>query len=109
MLIFDYRKIGNNLLRLRKKAGMTQAELAETAGMSDRTYADIERGNVNMRVETLLRICRALGVSPNDVLTEDSASDSEAETKMWEILQNCSKKEKKTAVKLLEVYLSSVQ
>ena len=52
--------IADKIKMLREKRGMTQAELAEKAGLSDRTYADIERGNVNMRIETLLRICDAL-------------------------------------------------
>ena len=44
------RIIGNRILELRKRAGYTQAELTERAGLADRTYADIERGNVNMRI-----------------------------------------------------------
>ena len=47
MLIFDLHTIGNRLLMIRKRMGMTQAEVAEAAGLSDRTYADIERGTVN--------------------------------------------------------------
>ena len=54
MLLFDLCAIGNKLLSFRKKRGMPQAEVAEAAGLSDRTYADIERGTVNMRIETLL-------------------------------------------------------
>ena len=42
------------------RLGLTQMEVAEAAGLSDRTYADIERGTVNMQVETVLRICKAL-------------------------------------------------
>ena len=38
MLIFDLRTIGNKLLTIRKRMGMTQAEVAEAAGLSDRTY-----------------------------------------------------------------------
>ena len=41
MLLFDFRAIGNKLLAIRKRLGMTQAEVAEAAGLSDRTYADI--------------------------------------------------------------------
>ena len=52
MLVFDFRTIGNKLLSIRKKAGLTQSEVAEKANLSDRTYADIERGTVNMRMET---------------------------------------------------------
>ena len=43
MLIHNTRDIGGKLLSIRKKAGLTQSELAEKAGLSDRTYADIER------------------------------------------------------------------
>lgn len=38
MLIFDLNTIGNKLLAIRKRAGLTQAEVAEAAGLSDRTY-----------------------------------------------------------------------
>ena len=40
MLVFDFRAIGNKLLAIRKKAGMTQNEVAEAANLSDRTYAE---------------------------------------------------------------------
>lgn len=36
MLISDLRVIGNNLLAVRKKLGMTQMEVAEAAGLADR-------------------------------------------------------------------------
>lgn len=74
MLIFDLRTIGNKLLTIRKRMGMTQAEVAEAAGLSDRTYADIERGSVNMRTETILRICDVLHITPDEVLTEENTS-----------------------------------
>ena len=43
MLLFDFHQIGNKLHDIRKKAGLTQSEVADAAGLSDRTYADIER------------------------------------------------------------------
>ena len=74
MLVFDLRSIGNKLLLIRKRMGMTQAEVAEAAGLSDRTYADIERGTVNMRAETILRICKVLHITPDQILTEEANS-----------------------------------
>ena len=71
MIISDFHVIGNKLLQFRKKVHLTQIEVAELAGLSDRTYADIERGNVNMRLDTLLRICSVLHITPNDILTEE--------------------------------------
>jgi len=108
MLIFDTRKIGNNLLSVRKKAGLTQAEVAEAAGLSDRTYADIERGSVNMKIETILRICEALHVTPDEILTEENPSFANKQNEIFERLNSCSPKEKEIALNLLSVYLKSL-
>lgn len=109
MLIFELRTIGNKLLNIRKRMGLTQAEVAEAAGLSDRTYADIERGTVNMRTETILRICNVLHITPDEVLTEDSASPSAREEELWQRLNACNPKDKETALRLLAVYLQSLE
>ena len=94
MLIFDLHTIGNKLLTIRKRMGMTQAEVAEAAGLSDRTYADIERGTVNMRTETILRICNVLHITPDEVLTEESTSLTAQQAELWERLNACNPKDK---------------
>ena len=108
MLIFDLNTIGNKLLAIRKRAGLTQAEVAEAAGLSDRTYADIERGSVNMRTETMLRICNVLHITPDEVLTEENSSLTSKQAELWERLNACNPKDKETALQLLSVYLKSV-
>lgn len=107
MLVFDMRIIGNKLLTIRKKMGLTQAEVAEIANLSDRTYADIERGSVNMKTETFLKICEALHVTPNEILTEKSTIECK-QTEIFERLSKCSPKERETALSLLEIYLQSL-
>ena len=109
MLIFDLGIIGKKLLLIRKRIGMTQAEVAESAGLSDRTYADIERGTVNMRTETLLRICNVLHITPDEILTEENLSSACRQEMLWERLNNCSPKERKTALALLTVYVDSLE
>lgn len=109
MLIFDLRTIGNKLLNIRKRMGMTRAEVAEAAGLSDRTYADIERGTVNMRTETILRICGALHITPDEVLTEESASLTARQEEPWNRLSACNPRDKETALQLLAVYLESLE
>lgn len=108
MLVFDLRTIGNKLLTIRKRMGMTQAEVAEAAGLSDRTYADIERGSVNMRTETILRICDVLHITPDEVLTEENTSLAARQTELIERLNVCNPKDKETALQLLSVYLKSL-
>ena len=109
MLIFDFHKIGGKLFSARKRLGLTQMEVAESAGLSDRAYADIERGTVNMRVETILRICQALHVSPNEILTEEDTALAFQESELLERLARCTPKEQETALSLLSVYLQSLR
>lgn len=109
MLLFDFRTVGNKLLAVRKRLGMTQTEVAESAELSDRTYADIERGTVNMRMETLLRICQVLHITPDEVLTEDREPEEIRSEQIWERLQACNPKDRETALRLLEVYLQSLK
>lgn len=109
MLIFDLRTIGNKLLSVRKQMGMTQAEVAESAGLSDRTYADIERGTVNMRTETILRICNVLHITPDEILTEESNSLSARQRELWDRLNACNPKNRETALQILSVYLKSLE
>lgn len=108
MLLFDFCSIGNKLLAIRKRLGMTQAEVAEAAGLSDRTYADIERGSVNMRLETILRICNALCVTPDQILTEDNPSLSAKKEEILQKLDSCTPKEQETALAILNAYLQSL-
>lgn len=108
MLLLDMRKIGNKLLVIRKKAGLTQVEVAEASGLSNRTYADIERGTVNMRVETILRICEALHITPDEILTESCTEMTAQQEEILNRLNACSPKDKETALRLLSVYLQSL-
>ena len=108
MLIFDFHTIGNKLLLIRKSKGMTQSEVAEASGLSDRTYADIERGVVNMRIETILKICKALNITPDEILTEEDLSLDQYLSEIIDKLNDCKPKEKETALKLLSIYLNSL-
>lgn len=108
MLIFDLHLIGNKLLAVRKRMGLTQAEVAEAAKLSDRTYADIERGTVNMRTETFLRICQVLHVTPDEILTQESTSQNIHQEELWNRLNACNPKDKETALRILSVYLESL-
>ena len=108
MLVFDLHSIGDKLYSIRKAKGFTQAEAAEKAELSDRTYADIERGSVTMRVDSLLKICGALNITPNDILVSDNVIEI-TEQDIAETIKDCSNNEKETALKLLSVYVESLK
>jgi transcriptional regulator with XRE-family HTH domain len=62
--------LGDALRQRRLAAGLTQEALAEKAGI-DRTYVSIlEREKQSPTVDTLIRLCRAMGVLASDVLAE---------------------------------------
>lgn len=108
MLITDMLSIGGKLLQIRKNLGLTQSEAAEKAGLSDRTYADIERGTVNMRVETLLKICAAFQITPDEILTENKFT-ADYQNELFARLDTLSSKDRQTALQLLTVYLDSLR
>jgi transcriptional regulator with XRE-family HTH domain len=54
---------GDLLRQLRIRAGMTQEQLAEAAGLSPRSISDLERGiNLTLRVQTTRLLAAALGL-----------------------------------------------
>lgn len=71
-----------NLPRLRlirKKRGLTQSELAHSAGMSLRQFQRIESGEANPKLADLIAIVRALEISMDDLLGLEKYKPSEQE------------------------------
>ncbi len=60
------RKIADNLIRFRKAAGYTQAELAEKINYSDKSVSKWESGNGIPDVYTLMQLAELYGVTLDD-------------------------------------------
>ncbi len=103
MLIFDLKVIGNKLYEIRTKKLLSRTEVAEKAELSDRTYADIERGNTTMRLDTLLKICRALNITPNEFLV-DPVTEPMDLSQLEARLKTCSENEKQALSEFLNTY-----
>lgn len=56
------RELGARLARTRLERNLTQAALAEQAGLSKRTVERMESGEVATHLSGFVRICRALGL-----------------------------------------------
>jgi transcriptional regulator with XRE-family HTH domain len=61
-------KLAKNIVKLRKKAGMTSEELAKKAGLSRSSLNYIERGVSDPRLSSLVGIAGALGKTLNEIL-----------------------------------------
>lgn len=67
----SYLKVLSEQIRAqRKKAGMTQEKLAEKADLHHNFIGEVERGNQDISLGSLVKIARALGVRVSE-LTRD--------------------------------------
>lgn len=67
--------IGNRLAKRRKELHLTQEQVAFKINLSLQSVSCIELGKKAIRLENLLRMCSALDLSPNYVLTGKKSSD----------------------------------
>lgn len=73
----DLIKIGKYIAAKRKEAGMTQKQLAEKLGMSDKSVSKWERGICLPDVSVYMELCNILGISINEFLAgEDISKDN---------------------------------
>ena len=62
--------IGERLKATRTRRLLTQDELAERAGVSQSTIANIERDNAEPQFRTIRKLAKALDIDPTELLGE---------------------------------------
>jgi transcriptional regulator with XRE-family HTH domain len=80
---FTWLEVGERIKRMRVAAGMTQAKLAEKAGLTQGGIFAIERGDTNPQLSSLRVIARTFGVTVREIVCgveakRDSAADKAA-------------------------------
>jgi transcriptional regulator with XRE-family HTH domain len=71
------RRLAATLRRWRLKRNMTQERLAERAASSSKHISEIERGDVDVGIDTLARIAKALSVDVTDLFGPPPSSAEE--------------------------------
>ena len=61
----------------RIELNISQTELARRAGVTRQTIGLIEAGEFNPSIKLCIAICRALGVTLNDIFWEDEENETE--------------------------------
>ncbi len=75
--IVTARQVGQNVRNQRKQLGLTQCQLAEQAGVSERSVVSLELGDATgMRLDKLLSILSALGLTMSIQPKEDDAGST---------------------------------
>ena len=64
----DQIKIGRFIAERRKKASLTQMQLAEKIGITDKAISKWERGVAMPDTSIMLKLCDILGISVNELL-----------------------------------------
>lgn len=63
------QQFARNVRQLRARKGMTQFDLAQSAGLGRSFVSQLERGRFSATLETIAALAGALGVSPSLLLS----------------------------------------
>lgn len=66
----NHKRIGQNIRKLRKKAGWTQEKLAEKADLHPVYISQVERADRAITIDSLIKITKALGIKLKDVVDD---------------------------------------
>ena len=93
----DQIKIGKFIAECRKKANLTQMQLAEKLGITDKAISKWERGMAMPDTSIMLELCDILGISVNELLSGEKINMENNNQKNEQLLLDMAKElEKKS-------------
>ena len=111
---YDRLAAGERLRNKRTKLGFTQDEVAEKIDRATKYYADIERGNCGMSVETMMALSETLDMPLDYIINGTSYSELEAKKNsdeivaLLELLDKTPKSKKKYFLELIRLFLVAI-
>ncbi|RGZ00483.1 XRE family transcriptional regulator [Clostridium sp. AM58-1XD] len=75
--ILNQEKVGQFIAELRKEKGMTQVELGERIGVTNKTISRWETGSYMPDLSTLECLCRELDININELLIGERLNDQD--------------------------------
>lgn len=85
--------IGKFIAKLRKSKNLTQEQLAEKLGISDRAVSKWEKGLNLPDTSIMIELCDILGITVNELLTGEIIKEKEYMNKAEELLLEMAKRE----------------
>jgi len=80
-------QVGKRVRELRKARGLTQAKVAETAGVNLNYFAALERTGANLTIDTLVKVADALGVRVIDLFRFQERAEDDGQAVVARVRQ----------------------
>jgi transcriptional regulator with XRE-family HTH domain len=99
--------LGRQIRVLRQQRNLTQAELAERAGIGPKYVGEIERGRTNPTMRLVWRLSKALGVEVFEIFLfslSDGEQESKLRTQLVRLLKNRRGKELERMAQILKLF-----
>ena len=77
----DQKKIGKFILELRKENNMTQQDLANKIGVTDRAISKWENGRGMPDLSLMKPLCKELGITINELISGERITKKEYQEK----------------------------
>ena len=97
----DQNKTGKFIAGERKRKALTQKQLAEMLGISDKTISKWERGGGFPEVSLLLPLCRELDITVNELLAGERVAETDYKMKAEENMMNLVKEAQESKKKII--------
>lgn len=108
-MTYDKIAVGERIRAQRKALGLTVDQLAERIGRIPKFCADIERGQAGMSIDTMLKLCSSLKVTPDYLLLGQTAIKQNSEIDLiLSALNQCADRQRGDAVDLLRLFLKAI-
>lgn len=108
----DQVKIGKFIADIRKEKNMTQRQLAEIVGVSDKAVSKWENGNGMPEMATLMPLCQVLEISVNELLSGEMLSHDDysqrAEENIMHLIQEKEESKKDNKYKMFNAIVTLV-
>ena len=94
----EHKKIGKFIAQQRKDKQMTQKQLGEALGISDKTVLKWECGNGLPDISMIMPLCQLLGINVNELLSGEHLTqdtyNGKAEENMMDLIKDNEKHKK---------------
>ena len=105
----NQEKIGKFISECRKNKKMTQSELAEKLGVSDKSVSKWETGKCMPDLSLFKPLCSELGITINDLMSGEEVDDNKyiesLENNIIDIVNITNKSKKKKMIKIISIFV----